>query len=74
MSESPTQRVASTLRGKLAERRISGAELARRLGWSQQATSRRLTGSTPITVDELTEIARVLDVPITTLFTDEVAA
>jgi transcriptional regulator with XRE-family HTH domain len=67
MSESPTEWVARTLRGKLAERRMSQAELSRRLGWPQQTTSRRLSGSAPITVDDLAAIARELEIPMSSL-------
>jgi transcriptional regulator with XRE-family HTH domain len=74
MSESPTERVARTLRGKLAERRISGAQLARQLGWSQQSTSRRLNGSTPITVDDLAAICGVLQLPMADVVSEDVAA
>jgi transcriptional regulator with XRE-family HTH domain len=46
---------------------MSQAELSRRLGWPQQTTSRRLSGSAPITVDDLAAIARELEIPMSSL-------
>jgi transcriptional regulator with XRE-family HTH domain len=74
MSEAPTEWVSRTIRGKLAERRISGAELGRRLGWSQASTNRRLNAQTPMTVDDLVAVARVLEVPASSLLPEGVPA
>ena len=54
--------VARRLRGLLAEHRISGSALARELGMTQSAMSRRLTGETPLSLDEITAIADVLGI------------
>ncbi|QDF69399.1 XRE family transcriptional regulator [Mycobacteroides chelonae] len=54
--ESRSQAVARRLREELAGRRISVAEVARRLGATQQKLSRRMTGQTPWGVNELDEV------------------
>jgi transcriptional regulator with XRE-family HTH domain len=51
--------VARRLRGKLAENRISGAELARRLNTTQALISRRTAGHVAFELDELDEIEKV---------------
>lgn len=53
------------IKALLAERDISGRELARRLGVSQPWVSCRLTGETAITVADLQRITDELGVPIT---------
>lgn len=54
--------VAGELRATLARKRISAAELARRLGWSQSYTARRVDGRNAIDMDDLQRIAEVLEV------------
>ena len=54
--------VARRLREELAGEQISIAEVARRLGVTQQKLSRRMTGQTPWDVDELDEVCRVAGV------------
>lgn len=54
--------VATAIRVQLTLREMSAAELARRMGMPPQTLNSRLTGKTPITVDELIRIAAVLDV------------
>lgn len=51
----------------LARRRVSGRELARRLGVSSPWVSQRLTGQTTIDLNDLEAIAGALDVPISAL-------
>jgi transcriptional regulator with XRE-family HTH domain len=46
----------------MAERSTTQKELARELGMTQQALSSRIRGLTSFSVDELVNIARVLDV------------
>lgn len=48
----------------LAEQRVSGAELARRLGATQSYVSRRMQGVVSWRADELYEIAKLLDVAV----------
>lgn len=60
--ETRSQAVARRLRGALAERGISVAEVARRLGVTQQKLSRRMTGLNAFDVDELDRICAVTGV------------
>lgn len=60
--------VAAEVRAELARQRISGRQAARRLGWTQQALSRRLTGDIPFNVADLDALAGLLEVPISTFF------
>jgi transcriptional regulator with XRE-family HTH domain len=48
----------------MGRQRLSGLKLAMIMGWTQQSLTRRLTGKTPLSVDELDQIARALRVPI----------
>lgn len=61
------QRVAEEIRVLLARRRISGSELARRVGVTQSHMSRRLTGETAFDVDDLERIADALGVEVASL-------
>lgn len=56
------ERVAGELRATLARKRISAAELARRLGWSQSYMARRVDGRQALDLDDLERIAAALDV------------
>jgi transcriptional regulator with XRE-family HTH domain len=74
MSENGTQtvtpmreRAAEEIRVLLARRRMSGSELARRIGQTQPYLSRRLTGEVALDVDDLERIAQALGVSITEL-------
>lgn len=58
----------------LDEREISKSELARQLGWGRMQVVRRLSGDAELSVAELQEIARALEVPVSQLLPDEVAA
>lgn len=68
-SERLTETVARRLRGRLAEMRISGAELGRRTGIKQSTVSRRLTGAQPFDLDELELICGVLGITLAELLT-----
>jgi len=57
-----TEQVAEEIRALLARRRISGRELARRIGASYSWVNFRLTGAQPLTLDDLDRIAAVLEV------------
>lgn len=46
---------------------MSGRELARRAKWDEQKVRRRLRGTSPITVDELDEIAAALEISVNDL-------
>lgn len=59
--------VAEEVRGIAAKKRITGIQLAEAVGVSQQSMSRRMTGSLPFSIDELAEVARVLQVDVADL-------
>lgn len=54
--------VAEEIRVEMARQRLSQTDLARLLQQGQPWVSRRLSGATPITVDDLELIARTLRV------------
>lgn len=60
--------VAGELRATLARKRISAAELARRIGWTQTYMARRVDGRAAIDMDDLQAISEALDMPVTALF------
>lgn len=74
MEQSLAEQTAGAVRAELARRRMSGADLARKLDWKRSATARRLSGEKPFNVNELQLIADALDVPLKTLMTMESAA
>lgn len=59
--------VATEVRAWLGRRRMSGAELARRMGKSQTWIARRLDGRQAFDVDDLDHVANVLDVQVSDL-------
>lgn len=62
-----SEATAENVRAVMARKRRRGTELARVLGLSQTAASRRMSGLTPFDVNELCETAAWLGVPITDL-------
>lgn len=64
MADEPklTVQVAEEIRALLARRDMSRSELARRLGVSAMWVSDRLRGQTPIGLDDLERMARILGV------------
>lgn len=65
--------VGANIRAELARKRISQRQLADLLGMSGTGVSKRLSGITPIDVDELQQIAQFLDVPVSMLMQDAAA-
>ena len=63
------------LRGILAEKRITQAELAHAMGLSTRTINLKLNGKVPINVDEASQITKILGVenPIDIFFADNVA-
>lgn len=61
------QVIASNVRAMLGRRQSSGAQLAKALGKSQAAVSRRLNGELPFDSDEMLTICEHYRVPLTTL-------
>lgn len=57
-----TVAVADEIRAELARRRKSQADLADALHMTQAAISRRLSGTTPITIDEFFQICHWLGI------------
>lgn len=52
----------------MARSGCSQSTLARKMQRTQQYVSRRVTGHVPFNVDELDEIAQILDVPVESFF------
>jgi transcriptional regulator with XRE-family HTH domain len=60
--------VAAEVRAEMARQEIPQRVLAERLGWPQPRLSRRVTSGptfVAFTIDELAEVARALNVPVT---------
>ncbi|WP_173078601.1 helix-turn-helix domain-containing protein [Phytohabitans rumicis] len=66
--------VAENVRIELARRKMSAAELARRLGVPPQNLSRRMTGETPFDTDDLVQIANEFGISVTALLPVEQTA
>lgn len=65
---SPQETVAANVRAAMARQRVTGLEVAARLGMTQSAWSRRHTGRTPFDVNEIAVLADVLGVSVADLF------
>lgn len=61
---SPHERVAAEIRAELARQKISQTTVAIVLGVSQASASRRLSGETPMDVNDLIKLAELLRVPV----------
>lgn len=61
------EQVAEEVRVWLARRRMSGAELSRRLGRSQTFVAKRLDGRQAMDLDDLQAIAQELRIPVAAL-------
>lgn len=60
--------VAGNVRGELAKRRLTRGELADLTGWSVRQVQLRLDAEVPFDVDEVTLLARVLELDVAALF------
>lgn len=56
-----TATVIENIRAQMARKRLSQKDIADHLGVTQPAVSARLSGKTPIDVEELSKIADLLD-------------
>ncbi len=56
--------VAGEIRAEMARQRRSQEDVALTLGWTQQYLSRRLTGLTALSTDDIEAIARALGAPL----------
>ena len=61
---SVSENVTANIRAELARRGKTQGDLAQVIGLTQQAVSRRLTGSYALNVDEIAAIADWLNVPV----------
>jgi transcriptional regulator with XRE-family HTH domain len=64
----PAEAVAEEVRAVAARRRYSQVRVARVLGCSQAAVSRKFSGQVPFDVDELLRLAAEWAVPVTDFF------
>jgi transcriptional regulator with XRE-family HTH domain len=65
--------VANRVRGIAAERRKTQADLACSLQISSMAMSRRMSGATPFTPEELIRLSQELDIAIAEFFGERAA-
>lgn len=73
MRQTPATRTGANVKAEMARAGIGQVQLAARLGLSQTAVSSRLRGVVAFNVDELAAVARVLEVPVSTLVAEEPA-
>lgn len=64
---SPAAKIGARVRGLMAERKITQERVADHLGLKQPAIARRLSGEVPFDVNELSQVAGLLDVQVSTL-------
>jgi transcriptional regulator with XRE-family HTH domain len=62
MTTTPNEGVTAALRAAMGEQRVNASELGRRLGRSHMWAARRLNGEVALTIDDVHEIAKALDV------------
>jgi hypothetical protein len=60
--------IAAEVRAQLARRRRSARSAALELGWTQPYMSRRINGVVAFNVEDLAQLARLLDVPVISFF------
>lgn len=73
MSTTPSLAAAANVRAEVARRNITQVQIAAALGLPQSGVSRRMKGTVPFSLDELSAMAALLDVPLSDLL-DGVAA
>ena len=66
--------VTANIRAEMARRGVTQKALSEALGINQSGVSERLNGNVPLRVDELLQIAALLDVPVSTLAPSEPVA
>ena len=64
MTSTPTSRTGVNVRGEMARKGITQAQIAEALDLSQAAVSSRVRGLTPFDINELATIAALLEIPI----------
>lgn len=65
--------VGDRVKAEMERQSIRQSAVAKRLGMSQGAVSRRIVGVVPFDVAELEKLARLLDVPVTSFLAEEAA-
>ncbi len=60
LNELPTERITPALRFLAVEARLSQEKLAAKVGMSTSAVARRLSGETPMDLDDLSRFAAAL--------------
>jgi ribosome-binding protein aMBF1 (putative translation factor) len=74
MRQSLTERVALAIRVEMVRRGMKTSELATRIDESYIWLQRRLTKTTPFLLEDVQRIADALDLPLTALVGEDVAA
>lgn len=64
MQTTPTAQTGRNVRAEIARKGMTQAEIAAAVGISQSQLSKRLRGSIPFDINELSSIAAVLGVPL----------
>lgn len=64
---STSEHIGEKVHTVMWKKRVTQIELAERLGIGQPALSRKLRGARPWTIDELLDVGRILDVPLSDL-------
>lgn len=67
MPATPSATTGANVRAEMARQGVTQMALARKIGLSQAAISARIKGRTPFDINELSQIAEVLDVPLDAL-------
>jgi transcriptional regulator with XRE-family HTH domain len=63
----PSLAVAANVRAEVARKGLSQVTIATALGLPQSGVSRRLRGKVPFSLDELSAVAALVNVPLATL-------
>lgn len=63
--------VAAEVRAEMARQRKTGMDLAELLGCSQSSAARRMSGETPLSLNEVYAVARWLGVSVSALVPSE---
>lgn len=70
MTQTLSAKVAAIIRAEAARHRVSQTRIAASLDLSQAAVSRRMSGVTPWELDELPQVAQLLDLSLADLLMD----
>ena len=74
MTDTPSATTGANVRAEMARCGVTQMTLASKIGISQPGISARLRGKTPFDINELCQIASVLDVPLAVLLPTESSA